>query len=198
MASDYRKPGGLTVVVPGRRRRSWRRSTCGSWPGVGPKAEARLRPAGVETVGGARGAHDEELRAAAARCVGVGCCASGRGASTRAGSSSTCNGSRSRRRTRSSATSSTASGCTASCAGGAGGGGAPAEARRGRAHGHDEAALRGLLDPQPVDVARPRHRRRRADRRPRVPAARSRRCATGPERSASSASASPGSVRSGS
>ena len=58
-----------------------------------------------------------------------------------------------------------------------------AEDRPDRSHGLDEGALSRLRDPQPVDVAARRHRRRRADRRARVRPARPRarrppRCAT--------------------
>ena len=62
-----------------------------------------------------------------------------------------------------------------------------------RSHGLDEGALYRLLDPQPLDVAARRHRRRRADRRARLRPARPR--ARRPARRAhvSSASASPGS-----
>src|SRR5581483_7636339 len=52
--------------------------------------------------------------------------------------------------------------------------GAPAADGPGRPHRHDEAPLLRLLDPQPLDLARGRHRRPRPDRRPRVPAARPR------------------------
>src|SRR5262249_18001524 len=51
---------------------------------------------------------------------------------------------------------------------------APAAQRPGRAHRDDEAPLHGLLDPEPLHLARSRHRRRRPDRRPRLPSARPR------------------------
>jgi DNA polymerase-4 len=62
VASDYRKPGGLTVVVPGQEAAFLAPFDVRKLPGVGPKAEARLRPAGVETVGALAALGDEELR----------------------------------------------------------------------------------------------------------------------------------------
>jgi DNA polymerase IV len=62
VASDHRKPGGLTVVVPGTEARFLAPFDVRRLPGVGPKAEARLRAAGVETVGGLAGLGDDELR----------------------------------------------------------------------------------------------------------------------------------------
>ena len=51
VASDRRKPGGITVVPPGAEARFL--APYPSVPaGVGPRAEERLRAAGVETVGG--------------------------------------------------------------------------------------------------------------------------------------------------
>ena len=64
------------------------------------------------------------------------------------------------------------------------------EPRPGRAHGDDEAALPRLRDPDPVDLAGRRHRRRRrasASSRARCSTGR---CATGPARCASSGSVS--------
>src|SRR5882672_3715391 len=51
VGSDARKPGGLTVVVPGQEAGFLAPFDVRRLPGVGPKAEARLRAAGVETVG---------------------------------------------------------------------------------------------------------------------------------------------------
>src|SRR5438067_1001291 len=51
VGSDARKPGGLTVVVPGQEASFLAPFDVRRLPGVGPKAEARLRPAGVDTVG---------------------------------------------------------------------------------------------------------------------------------------------------
>ena len=52
VASDRRKPGGLTVVRPGREAAFLAPFPIRVLPGVGPRAEARLVAAGVETIGG--------------------------------------------------------------------------------------------------------------------------------------------------
>jgi DNA polymerase-4 len=62
VASDRRKPGGLVVVVPGQERSFLAPLDVRKLPGVGPKAEERLRAAGVETVGALAALTDEELR----------------------------------------------------------------------------------------------------------------------------------------
>src|SRR5207247_4087004 len=51
VASDRRKPGGLTVVPPGREASFLAPFPVRLLPGVGPRAEERLRDAGVETIG---------------------------------------------------------------------------------------------------------------------------------------------------
>src|SRR5881398_4167742 len=51
VASDARKPGGLVVVPPGREAAFLAPLPVRRLPGVGPKAEERLRGAGVTTVG---------------------------------------------------------------------------------------------------------------------------------------------------
>src|SRR5919205_1892481 len=50
VASDHRKPGGLTVVPPGSEARFLAPFDVRRLPGVGPKAEQRLVAAGVETI----------------------------------------------------------------------------------------------------------------------------------------------------
>ncbi len=62
VGSDRRKPGGLTVVVPGQEAAFLAPLDVRKLPGVGPKAEERLRVAGVETVGALAALADEELR----------------------------------------------------------------------------------------------------------------------------------------
>jgi DNA polymerase-4 len=62
VGSDARKPGGLVVVVPGQEAAFLAGLDVRRLPGVGPKAEARLRAAGVETVGGLAALTDDELR----------------------------------------------------------------------------------------------------------------------------------------
>src|SRR5215471_13412875 len=51
VASDRRKPGGLTVVRPGREAAFLAPFTTRVLPGVGPRAAERLRAEGIETVG---------------------------------------------------------------------------------------------------------------------------------------------------
>jgi DNA polymerase-4 len=62
VASDARKPGGIVVVVPGQEASFLAPFDVRRLPGVGPKAEARLRPAGVATVGALAALPDDELR----------------------------------------------------------------------------------------------------------------------------------------
>jgi DNA polymerase IV len=71
VASDARKPGGLTVVVPGHEASFLAPFDVRRLPGVGPKAEARLRPAGVDTIGALAALSDEQLRAVLPGSVGV-------------------------------------------------------------------------------------------------------------------------------
>ena len=71
VASDARKPGGLTVVVPGQEASFLAPFDVRRLPGVGPKAEARLRPAGVDTIGALAALSDEQLRALLPGSVGV-------------------------------------------------------------------------------------------------------------------------------
>jgi DNA polymerase-4 len=52
IASDRRKPGGLTVVRPGSEARFLAPLPIRILPGVGPRAEERLVAAGIETIGG--------------------------------------------------------------------------------------------------------------------------------------------------
>ncbi|CAN5805730.1 hypothetical protein BH20ACT14_BH20ACT14_12160 [soil metagenome] len=63
IASDRRKPGGITVVPPGHEARFLAPLNVRLLPGVGPRAEERLRRAGIETIGGLAGLVDAELKA---------------------------------------------------------------------------------------------------------------------------------------
>jgi len=63
VASDRRKPGGITVVPPGREARFLAPFPTRVLPGVGPRAEERLAAAGVLTIGGLADLSDSELRA---------------------------------------------------------------------------------------------------------------------------------------
>jgi DNA polymerase IV len=62
IASDYRKPGGLTVVPSGKEAGFLAPFDVRRLPGVGPKAEERLVTAGVETIGVLAGLDDADLR----------------------------------------------------------------------------------------------------------------------------------------
>jgi DNA polymerase IV len=62
VASDRRKPGGLTVVLPGREAAFLAPLDVRKLPGVGPRAEQRLAAAGVATVGALAALEDAELR----------------------------------------------------------------------------------------------------------------------------------------
>jgi DNA polymerase-4 len=61
VASDRRKPGGITVVLPGREGAFLAPFPVRRLPGVGPRAEERLRALGVERIGELAGLPDEEL-----------------------------------------------------------------------------------------------------------------------------------------
>jgi DNA polymerase IV len=62
IASDRRKPGGLTVVPAGREAAFLAPFDVRRLPGVGPRAEERLRRAGVETIGALAELPDDTLR----------------------------------------------------------------------------------------------------------------------------------------
>jgi DNA polymerase-4 len=71
IASDLRKPGGLTVVPAGTEARFLASFDVRRLPGVGPKAEARLRAAGVETIGALATLADTELKRLVPGTVGT-------------------------------------------------------------------------------------------------------------------------------
>jgi DNA polymerase-4 len=62
IASDRRKPGGLTVVPAGREAWFLAPFDVRRLPGVGPRAEERLRRAGIATIGDLAALPDEPLR----------------------------------------------------------------------------------------------------------------------------------------
>jgi DNA polymerase IV len=62
IASDYRKPAGLTVVPAGSEAAFLAPFPVRRLPGVGPKAEARLVAAGISTIGALVGLEDGRLR----------------------------------------------------------------------------------------------------------------------------------------
>jgi DNA polymerase IV len=63
IASDRRKPGGLTIVRPGHEAAFLAPLAIRLLPGIGPRAEARLAAGGVETIGGLAALPDEHLGA---------------------------------------------------------------------------------------------------------------------------------------
>jgi DNA polymerase IV len=71
IASDRRKPGGLTVVPPGREAAFLAPLDIRLLPGLGPRTEERLRRLGVETLGSLARLADDELRAALPGKVGT-------------------------------------------------------------------------------------------------------------------------------
>jgi DNA polymerase IV len=70
VASDRRKPGGLTVVRPGREAAFLAPFPIRLLPGVGPRAEERLARSGIETIGALATLGDNALRALLPGVVG--------------------------------------------------------------------------------------------------------------------------------
>jgi DNA polymerase-4 len=70
VASDRRKPGGITVVPPGTEARFLAPLPVRVLPGVGPRAEERLATAGVATIGGLAALADAQLRVVLPGSVG--------------------------------------------------------------------------------------------------------------------------------
>ena len=62
VASDRHKPGGLTVVRPGREAAFLAPFPIRLLPGVGPRAEERLVRLGIETIGEIAALTDDDLR----------------------------------------------------------------------------------------------------------------------------------------
>ena len=71
IASDRRKPAGITVVPPGTEARFLAPLAVRLLPGVGPRAEARLRLASVDTLGALAALGDAELRSVLPGTVGA-------------------------------------------------------------------------------------------------------------------------------
>jgi DNA polymerase-4 len=61
IASDRRKPGGITVVPAGKEAAFLAPLDIRKLPGVGPRAADRLRPSGVETIGRLAQLSDDDL-----------------------------------------------------------------------------------------------------------------------------------------
>ncbi len=70
IASDRRKPAGITVVPSGREAAFLAPLSVRLLPGVGPRAEERLVAAGVTTIGGLAGLDDAGLRVVLRGSVG--------------------------------------------------------------------------------------------------------------------------------
>jgi DNA polymerase-4 len=60
IASDRHKPGGLTVIRPGREAAFLAPLPLRVLPGVGPRADERLRAAGIETIGALAALADDD------------------------------------------------------------------------------------------------------------------------------------------
>jgi DNA polymerase-4 len=65
VASDRRKPGGVTVVPPGEEAAFLAPLPLRTLPGIGPRTEQRLTAAGLATVGDLAALDDDGLRAVA-------------------------------------------------------------------------------------------------------------------------------------
>lgn len=61
VASDRRKPGGVTVVPPGRETEFLAPFDIRLLPGIGPRTEAQLRALGIATLGALASLDDDEL-----------------------------------------------------------------------------------------------------------------------------------------
>ena len=169
VASDARKPGGLVVVPAGKEAAFLAPLAVRRLPGVGPKAEERLRAAEIETIGDLAALTDDDLRRLLPGSVGTILRDRARGIDPRELELGTERISISVENTFERDISDRERlhdelrGMAAEVAG------ALQRKRPGRAHGDDEAPLRRLLHPQPLDLARQRDRRAGDDRRPRLP-----------------------------
>jgi DNA polymerase-4 len=63
VASDSRKPNGVTIILPGREGAFLAPLAVRKLPGVGPRSAERLRTGGIDTVGALATLGDEELGA---------------------------------------------------------------------------------------------------------------------------------------
>jgi DNA polymerase IV len=70
VASDRRKPGGITAVPPGTEAAFLAPFDIRLLPGIGPRTEERLRRLGIETLGALAALGDAELRVALPGRVG--------------------------------------------------------------------------------------------------------------------------------
>ena len=116
VASDRKKPGGITVVPAGREAAFLAPFPVRLLPGVGPKAEERLAAGGRRAASGSSQRSPTASSRGCSRGRAGACSATARRASTRGRSRSPSPTSRSATRRRSRATSPTASSSTTSCA----------------------------------------------------------------------------------
>ena len=173
VASDRRKPGGLTVVRPGKEASFLAPFDVRLLPGVGPRAEDRLRAAGVATIGELAGIDDPALRRLLPGKVGAILRDRARGIDGRGLETQVERISISTEETferdvadRDQLHAELQAHGWAACR--------PSDAKgTGGPHRDDQGALPGLLDPQPLLHARRRPRRRRRHRRRRLHPARS-------------------------
>jgi DNA polymerase IV len=70
VASDRRKPGGLTVVRPGKEAEFLAPFPIRILPGIGPRAEERLVAVGIKTIGDIAALEDDELHGVMSGKVG--------------------------------------------------------------------------------------------------------------------------------
>ena len=70
VASDRRKPGGLTVVRPGTEAAFLAPFPIRILPGIGPRAEERLVAVGIKTIGDIAALEDDDLRGVMSGKVG--------------------------------------------------------------------------------------------------------------------------------
>jgi DNA polymerase-4 len=70
IASDFRKPGGLTVIRPEESATFLAPLELRALPGIGPRLETRLGELGVRTIGDLASLSDDALRRAIPGCVG--------------------------------------------------------------------------------------------------------------------------------
>jgi DNA polymerase IV len=71
VASDRRKPGGITVVPPGREAAFLAEFDLRLLPGIGPRTEDRLRELGLSTLGALAALGDDEIAAMLPGKVGL-------------------------------------------------------------------------------------------------------------------------------
>ena len=173
VASDRRKPGGITVVPPGKEARFLAPFPVRALPGVGPEGGAATR--GSRRHDGGRSRRSLRLPSSASCCRGRSArsCATAPAGSTRATSSSRPSASRSRSRRRSSGTSRIGRSSTPRSSGW------PPRCPQGCVRRQLSARTvttklryRRLLDQEPLDDAQHPDRRGGADRGARLPAPR--------------------------